>query len=261
MGRVQSLKAALFRRELRGGLLIALLCVSCQFSLAQQRDDEGPPSAPQPQGTSEPRGPINEGEHFVELLNRKSAVFPALAVNAGRLSSKQKFQLAANNSVALGTLVAIGINAGFNQVINAPAGYGQGMAGYGKRFGSSLARSTSSQMFGTFALASVLHQDPRFYFRPNLTFRESVSYSIHRVFFTRSDDGTQELNWSGLLAPLAAEFLANTYQPKEDSGTSEAFSRYGYDLVWIAVGNFGKQYWPKINKHLRSHPTAQNRKP
>jgi hypothetical protein len=260
MGRVQSLKAALFRRELWGGLLIALLCMRCQFSLAQQ-DDQGPPSAPEPQGTSEPAGPVRAGENFVELLDRKSVVFPAIAFNAGRLSPKQKFQLAVNNSVALSRVVAIGITAGFNQAIDAPPRYEEGMSGYGKRFGSELARSTSTQMFGTFALASALHQDPRFYFKDNLTMRESVVYAVDRVFFTRGDDGKQEFNWSGLLAPLAAEALANTYEPSGDNGTGDAFERYGYDLIWSAVGNLAKQYWPKINKHLRSHPTAQNGKP
>lgn len=260
MGRVQSLKAALFRWELRGGLLIALLCIFVQFSLAQQ-DDQGPPSAPEPQGTSEPSGPLQAGEDFVELLTRKSVVFPALAVNTSRLSPKQKFQLAANNSVALSRVVAIGISAGFNQAIDAPAGYGQGMAGYGKRFGAGMARSTSSQMFGTFALASVLHQDPRFYFKDNLTIRESVVYAVDRVFFTRADDGKQEFNWSGLIAPLATEALANTYQPDGDNASSDAFRRYGYDLIWIAVGNLAKQYWPKINKRLRQHAPAQNAKP
>ncbi len=255
MGREQSLKAALWS-ELRRTLLIALLCILGQFSLAQE-NEQGPPSAPEPQRTA---GPLNAGENFVELLSRKSVMFPAIAVNTGRLSPRQKLQLAVNNSIALSRMVAIGITAGFNQELNVPAGYGQGTAGFGKRFGSGLARSTSSQMFGTFALASVFHQDPRFYFKPNLTIRQSVIYAVDRVFFTRGDDGIQELNWSGLLAPLGTEALANTYQPDGDNAASDAFRRYGYDLIWTAVGNLAKQYWPKVNKRLRPHPPAQNGK-
>ncbi len=253
------LKATLFGRAVRCALLMALLCISGEFSVAQQ-DDQGPPSAPEPQGRSKAAGTVKAGEDFVELLTRKSVVFPALAVNSNRLSPKQKFQLAANNSVALSRVVAIGITAGFNQALDAPPGWEQGMSGYGKRFGSGLARSTSTQMFGTFALASALHQDPRFYFKPNLTMGQSVGYAIDRVFFTWADDGTRELNWTGLLAPLATEALANTYQPSGDNGPGDAFRRYGYDLVWTAVGNLAKQYWPKINKRLR-HPPTQNGKP
>jgi len=256
-GREESLKTALSRR-LSGALLIALLSFS-QFSIAQQNDQGSstPPSAPEPQTTSEGRGPIHAGQHFVEVLDRKSIVFPAIAVNTGRLSPKEKFQLAVNNSVALSRIVAIGISAGFNQALDAPSGYGQGGSGYGKRYGSSLARSTSTQMFGTFALASALHQDPRFYFKDNLTIRESIVYAIDRVFFTRADDATQQLNWTGLLAPIATENLANTYQPEGDNGTSDAFRRYGYDLAWTAAANLAKQYWPKVSKRLHPHPALQ----
>jgi hypothetical protein len=253
------LKAPLFGRGVRCALLTALLCIPGQFILAQQ-DDQGPPSAPEPQVRSKAAGTVKAGEGFVELLTRKSVVFPALAANSSRLSPRQKFQLAANNSVALSRVAAIAITAGFNQEVDVPPGWEQGMSGYGKRFGSGLARSTSTQMFGTFALASALHQDPRFYFKPNLTIRQSVVYAIDRVLFTRADNGTQELNWSGLLAPLATEALANTYQPSGDNGTGDAFRRYGYDLVWTAVGNLAKQYWPKVNKRLRRPPT-QNGKP
>jgi hypothetical protein len=232
-------------------LLVACLCLS-EFAFTQESGQ--PPNAPEPQSTSQPPEPVKVGADFVQLLERKSAVFPDLALDTATLSTGQKFQLAANNSVSLGTIAAAALSSGWNQAFNVPSGYGQGMSGYGKRFGSAMARSASNQVFGTFLLASALHQDPRFFVKDNLRFGGAVKYSISRVFLTRGDDGDREVDWSGLVAPLGAEALATTYFPPGDNAAADVFRRYGYDLAWKAAGNLAKQYWPKVNKKLRLSP-------
>jgi hypothetical protein len=234
------------------------------FGIAQKTDQtpsQQPPSAPTPQSAPAAPAPLKAGADFVQLLQRKSVVFPDLAVNTARLSSGEKFKLAANNSVALSTVGASVLSAGWNQALNRPGGYGQGMSGYGKRFGSSMARATSNQMLGTFLLASALHQDPRFFVQDNLGFGGSIQYAIGRVFLTRSDEGGTVVNWSGLAAPLATEALANTYSPPGDRATGDVFRRYGYDLLWKAAANLTKQYWPRINKQLRLPSLMQDPKP
>jgi hypothetical protein len=238
-------------------LLFACLCIS-ELAFTQQTGRQ--PDAPEPQSTSEPLEPIKVGADFVLLLQRKSVVFPDLAVNKASLTTEQKFKLAANNSVSLSTITAAALGSAGNQALNEPEGYGQGMSGYGKRFGSSMARAASNQFFGTFLLASALHQDPRYFVKDNLTFRGSVRYSISRVFITRGDDGARQVNWSGLVAPLGSEALANTYFPQGDRSAGAVFTRYGYDLLWKAAGNLAKQYWPKINKQLRLQPQAPDPK-
>ncbi len=252
------MRATFFRRGARCTVLIAVLCVSGHITLAQQKDQQL--DAPAPQSTSRPPGPVKVGADFVQLLQRNSVVFPDLAVNTASLSTAQKFKLAANNSVSLSTVAAAAVGSGWNQAFNEPKGYGQGMSGYGKRFGSAMARSASNQIFGTFLLASALHQDPRFFVKNDLTFGGSVKYSISRVFVTRGDDGRQQVNWSGLVAPLGAEALANTYFPAGDRAAGDVLQRYGYDLAWKFAGNLAKQYWPRINKELRLQPQTPDLK-
>ena len=245
------LKVMVFGTRTWCALLLASLSL-CGVAFTQEGVQK--PDAPAPQPTSRPAGPIKVGADFVELLQRTSVVFPDLAVNTASLSTSQKFKLAANNSVSLSTIAAAAVSSGWNQAFNEPEGYGQGMSGYGKRFGSAMARSASNQIFGTFLLASVLHQDPRFFVKNDLTFGGSVKYSINRVFLTRGDDGGQQVNWSGLVAPLGAEVLANTYFPQGNRDAGDVLQRYGYDLAWKFAGNLAKQYWPKINKQLRLQP-------
>ena len=60
------------------------------------------------------------------------------------------------------------IGSAYGQATDRPSGYHQGWEGYGKRLGADMARAASENLFGTFLLASVLHQDPRFYVKKNL---------------------------------------------------------------------------------------------
>ena len=137
-----------------------------------------------------------------------------------------KFKLAVNSSVSLATIGASAVSAAYGQAIDSPEGYGQGAEGYGKRFGSGMARGASENLFGTFLIASVLREDPRFYVRKNLSFNQSVKYSAVRIAITRSDSGKRVVNFAGLLGPLAGETLANTYFPEGNRGISDIFIRY-----------------------------------
>jgi len=175
-------------------------------------------------------------------------------MNPGPLSPEEKFKLAANNSLALSSWIAAGLSAGINQAYDSPAGYGQGAEGYGKRYGAAMARRASSQVFGTFLLASALHQDPRFFVRSDLNLGGSIKYSIRRVFITRSDTGKHVFNWSGLLGMLMSEGLANAYYPDNFRTAGNTFSRFGYDLLGNAGGNLLRQYWPRINHKLKLAP-------
>lgn len=198
---------------------------------------------------------------FFQLLERKSLVFPDLATNTGRLDSWQKFKLAANNSVSLSTIGVALIASARGQAINSPPGYGQGVEGYGKRFGAGMARAASNNLFGTFLIASLAHEDPRFYVKKSLSFKQSVKYAAVRVAVTRSDSGMQMVNFAGLLGPLAGEALANTYYPKGNRGVGHTTIRYASDLGWGFAGNLLRQYWPNINKRLRLLPPVPESPP
>jgi hypothetical protein len=223
---------------------------------------DAPPQSEQSSQTQQPTtppkatNPIQSGAQVVGLLQHKSLVFPDLATNQGPLSSWQKFKLAINNSVALSTIGAAVVGSAYGQAVDHPSGYYQGAEGYGKRFGSGMARSASANMFGTFLLASALHQDPRFYVRKNLSFKQSVEYSAKRLIFTRSDSGEKQINYSGLIGPLMGEGLANVYWPDENRTVGSTFIRYASDLGWKFSGNLLRQYWPSINRKLRLVPES-----
>jgi len=200
---------------------------------------------------------------FFSTVARKSLVFPDLATSEGPLSTGEKFKLFVNNSISPSTLFAAAAGSGISQAINSPEGYGQGGEGYAKRFGSSMARHASNNFFGTFLLASALHEDPRFFPQVNPTFGGSVKYSVQRLFITRKDSDVDRYttNWSGLLGPALGEGLANAYWPEQERTAGDTLVRYGVDMATTAGYNMLRNYWPVFFKKLRggsAHSSGKN---
>ena len=244
----------------RVAILITVCCLANAGCFAQANQSNPLPDAPsetaQSQTVTPLAKPLQGGVQLVQLLERKSLVFPDLATNKQPFGTGEKFKLAVNNSWSLATIGVALVGAGYGQAIDSPEGYGQGADGYAKRFGAGMARSASENLFGTFAIASIMREDPRFYVRKNLSFGQTVKYSAVRLVFTRSDSGNRVVNFGGLLGPLAGEFLANTYYPEGNRDVSSAMIRYAADLGWRFGGNMMRQYWPSINRKLRLVPSA-----
>jgi len=183
-------------------------------------------------------------------MQKKSLFFPNIATSTQRLSPGGKFQLFVDNSISVSAISYAVVSSAVSQADNSPTGYEQGWDAYAKRFGSYMARNASSEFFGTFVLASALHEDPRFYPEINPGFGQAVTYSVKSLFVTRSDDGRKVANISGLGGPLMAEGLANVYWPDRNRTVGDTFLRYGLDLATTAGGNFFREYWPVLYKKM-----------
>jgi hypothetical protein len=195
----------------------------------------------------------NSNQQTIQLIvfvTRRSYCFPDLATNSAPLSAKHKFRLFLNDSISGHAIAGSAASAGLEQAFNWYAAYGQGAAGYGRRFGAAMARNTSNSLFSTFLLATIIGQDPRFFVRKSPNFWGAVRYSLRRVVITRDDSGADVVNWSGLLGPLAGEALANTYLPAQNRTVGNTFARYAGDIGWRAAGNLLREYWPNLSRHM-----------
>jgi hypothetical protein len=159
--------------------------------------------------------------------------------------------LAADETVAPSALIVAAMSAGITQARNSWPGYGQGWNAYGKRYGATLALNASTDVFGTFLLPSVLHHDPRYFVLAHGTFSQKIGHALKSVLVTRTDSGGRAVNISGVLGPLGAEGLANTYLPDAERTAGQTFERFGIQMAVIAGGNVAKEFWPVIFKTLR----------
>jgi len=125
------------------------------------------------------------------------------------------------------------------------------MAGYGKRFGSSMATGASTEFFSTFLFASLFRRDPRYFVSLHGGPWRRIGYGASRLVVARTDRAGEGLNWPGILGPLFAESLANSYLPATQQTAGQTFRRYGVRLGFTAGGNVVKEYWPTIFRNLR----------
>jgi hypothetical protein len=106
-------------------------------------------------------------------------------------------------------------------------------------------------MFGTFLLPSVLHHDPRYFVLANGSFSQKIGHALKSVVVTRTDSGGHAFNVGGVLGPLGAQGLANTYLPDAERTSGQTFERFGIQIAVIAGGNVLKEFWPAIFKTLQ----------
>jgi len=138
-----------------------------------------------------------------------------------------------------------------SQARNSLDGYGQGMRGYGERFGSSMATAAANNFFGTFLISSLLHRDPRYFVTLHGGARHRIGYALSRIVVARTDDGKDAANWAGIVGPLLAESLANSYLPVKEQTAGQTFQRFGLRIGLNTASNALREYWPTIFRSLR----------
>jgi len=244
-----------FRPYSRKTLLILSVLLLCFASGAGAQQPAGAgsgqlPNSPQAKPQSVAGASMAASGKFVGYMTKRSLFFPDIAASPEPLSTGEKFKLFMDQSIAPSVFLKSGFSAGIGQARNVPPEYGQGGEGFGKRYGASMARNASNNIFGTFVLASALHHDPRFFPRSNPTFWGTIKYAARSLVVTRTDGGGETFNTSGLLGPAAGEALAVVYLPASQQTAGQSAERYGSDLAWRFAGNVFKEYWPTLFKNM-----------
>src|SRR6266853_1214129 len=232
--------------------LIAVLVTMVATTAAQQGPK--PPDLPDAPVEKQESTPAKRQNHFnttIEVLERRSIFFPNIAASKGALSTRQKFELFADESVSPSRFLSSAAGAGISQARNSLDGYGQGMGGYGERFGSSMATAATNNFFGTFLISSLLHRDPRYFVTLHGGAGHRIGYALSRIVVARTDDGKDAANWAGMLGPLLAESLANSYLPVKEQTAGQTFQRFGWRIGLNTVSNALREYWPTIFRSLR----------
>ena len=146
--------------------------------------------------------------------------------HAAPLTPGQKFRLALRSEVDPFAFLGAGIAAGIEQAANTFPGYEQGASGFAKRYGAAYADGFTGALIGDAILPSLLHQDPRYYYKGTGTIKARALYAIATVVICKGDNGRWQPNYSSILGDLASAGISNAYYPETD--------RHGVGLV---IGN------------------------
>ena len=141
--------------------------------------------------------------------------------DAAPLSAGQKYRLALRTMIDPVTIAIPAVIAGIEQGQNGFSGYGQGVQGYAKRFGASYTDSFTSTMLGDAVLPSILHQDPRYFYKGTGSIRSRALYAIATAVICKSDNGHWQPNYSNLMGNLASAGISNLYYPSTNRNSAQ----------------------------------------
>ena len=262
------------RTVLIAGLVSQLLgnvCRAQQPAQPSQQQQSPAPAAAQPPGPSQPQqdpktdanasagaaspAPTSKDRLFWTLPN-----FLTIE-NAGKippLTAGQKFKVVARSSFDPVQYPYYAFLAGIGQAEQSEESYGQGAAGYGKRFGSAFADGTIENFMTGAIFPSLLREDPRFFQLGKGSFFHRTSYAVSRVLVTRTDAGHNQINLSELLGAGAAAGISNAYHPAGDRTVRNTMTVWGTQMAWDAVAFTVKEFWPDIRRkiHKQGQQTA-----
>jgi hypothetical protein len=257
--------AALLMRRRTGVLVVVVLSLTIPATA-----QEGEPQPPQPQTMTD--GPPVGGETAsgaeahdqaaappnVPSPRKPDRVFGVLpnygtvedGTTVSAITTKETFRMAALNSFDPYVFPFVGVIAALAQVENQEPSLGRGAGGYAVRYATSLADSSISSFLTTAIVPTLLKQDPRYFELREGSVWHRAGYAASRTFITKSRSGQTQFNLSGIGGNAVAAAVSNLYYPPEDRSSTQTLTRWGMQVMWDAVANELKEFWPDIRRKI-----------
>jgi hypothetical protein len=199
------------------------------------------------------------GEEKQRLLGILPNLYTSYIWNAAPMTPRLKFRLALRSSLDPVTLLVAAGVAGAEQAHNTFPGYDQGFEGYAQRYGSAYADAIVGRFMGSAVFPTLLHQDPRYFYRGSGSLRSRIFYALAATVICRGDNGRPQPNYSFILGSFAAAGISNVYRSPEDRQASLTL-RNG--LIVIGGGAVSNVLRELFSRNLTSNvPVFANGKP
>ncbi len=199
----------------------------------------------------------------IAVQQRVMGVFPnfysSFDWNAPPMLPRQKYALAFRSMIDPMTFVGAGVIAGVEQARDTFPGYGQGVAGYGRRYGAAYANSFTGRMLGGAVFPSLFHQDPRYFYMGSGSIFKRALYAISTALITRGDNGRWQPNYSHVLGNFTAGAISNLYYPSSSRGLSLTLLNGALETAGDAGTDFAREFFLRgMTSHV---PASSNGKP
>lgn len=167
------------------------------------------------------------------------------------LSSSQKFQLFFKSETDPWPFVLTAFVAGIGQADDSFPAWGQGMQGYGKRYGAAYTDAFIGNFFGNAVLTSWWHEDPRFYQKTEGSALSKTLWAATGTVWAKRDNGTWGPNYANVAGNFIGAAIARIYYPPSERNVSSVI----YDGITVSaegiVGSEVIEWWPAIVRHHR----------
>jgi hypothetical protein len=167
------------------------------------------------------------------------------------LSPGQKFQLFFKSAMDPWPFLLAAVLAGTNQAQDSFPEYGQGVQGYAKRFGASYGDYFIGNLMGNAVLASLLHEDPRYYQKGTGSYTRRILWAASGTVWCKRDNGTWGPNYANVVGNLMGTAISNVYYPASDRTVGGTISRGFSVTAQGIIGSEVIEFWPDIVRHHR----------
>jgi hypothetical protein len=206
--------------------------------------------------------PYEEAEEEIKEQEQQRilGVFPNFYTSyiwrAAPMTSGQKFRLAVRTSIDPVTFGIAAATAGIEQGTNSFSGYGQGADGYAKRFGASYADDVVDTFIGGAILPSILHQDPRYFYKGTGSVTSRALYAISTIVICRGDNGHWQPNYSNVAGNVISAGISNLYYPASNRhGAGETIDNALINTAEGAAGALLQEFLlKKISRGVQQQP-------
>lgn len=142
-----------------------------------------------------------------------------------------------------------GLSAGIDQWKDKPAEWEQGASGYGKRF-VNIFGQYSIQRTVTFALASALHEDNRYFNSGKKGVWSRTGYALSSGILARADDGSRHVSVSQLGGVAASAFVSRSWQPPSQSSAGNGAVSFGITMASNMGFSVLKEFLPDLGRMI-----------
>ena len=189
---------------------------------------------------------VAEEQVSAQIQQRVFGIFPnfytSFLWNAAPLKPKQKFRLALRSALDPVTFFTPTTLAGIQQARDTYPDYGQGAAGYAKRYAADYGDLFIGRMLGSAVFPSLFHQDPRYFYQGTGSISSRVWHALSAAIITRGDNGRHQFNYSHVLGNFAAGAISNLYRPADDRGFVLTMNNALLHTATNAAGNLAREF-------------------
>jgi len=202
---------------------------------------------------------IAEAEVKQQLQQRVFGIIPnfyvAYGPNTAPLTPKQKFKLAWKSNIDPMTIVGAGVLAGVYQAADEDGEYGQGAAGYARRFGAAYGDVFIATLIDSAALPSLFKQDPRYFYQGTGTTRSRLLHALSNAVIRKGDNGRWQPDYSVILGSFVSGAISYAYYPPADRGAGLLVRNAMIDIGSGAVAGVFQEF--VLRKFTTHHSGSQ----
>lgn len=238
--------------------LYAQECLPSQPTLDQTATQQSPPAQdpqpaqPKPPDTTPANSAGGTQPSNKPVDKRVFGVIPNNRTTSGTvpfqpITPRQKIMIGLKDSFDWPPYVTGAGFAGLYQLTNSNPSFGQGTAGYFRRFGTASADQVIGNMFTEAFIPAAFHQDPRYFMLEpgGGTRKHRLWHAINSILVAPMDSGRKTFNFSEWGGNAAMATIGNAYYP-DGRTAGDTVERWLIAVGTDTFSNVLKEFWPDV---------------